>query len=205
VKLSELRALVLKLCGVHLLDLEFIHHKGTYQGFVKGVVAMEQDLLTLIENTEVELFLGCPMVFFCRQMSKEEFEKVNAFAVLPAEQLEPDSPNVMCVSRLEKEGSGHRPTQPTSRPIGPPRMQPVALSRQSRPRSSNSKKPGPGRQHQPCSAESRSTSCTQGLASRTPRATWAFLLFSGLLLLVLSCGVYHDIGAKRRNLRPHQM
>lgn len=57
VKPSKLRALVHKLCGVNLLNLEFVHHEGTYQGFVKGVVAMEQDLLTLIEHTKVKLFL----------------------------------------------------------------------------------------------------------------------------------------------------
>jgi hypothetical protein len=79
-----------------------------------------------------------------------------------------------------------------------PRTLPTTLNRQSKPRPLSSKKPGPGRQHWPCSAESRSALHVQGLTNKTPRAMWAFLLFGGLLLLVLLCGVYCDIGANRR-------
>ncbi|ELR24944.1 uncharacterized protein ACA1_309790 [Acanthamoeba castellanii str. Neff] len=75
VKPSKLRALVHKLCRVHLVDTEFICCDNTYQSFVKGTVAMEQDLVTMLEHMNVELFIGCLSVQFRRQMSQEEFKK----------------------------------------------------------------------------------------------------------------------------------
>ncbi|ELR16092.1 uncharacterized protein ACA1_224930 [Acanthamoeba castellanii str. Neff] len=76
VKPRELKELICKLCEVELVNIEFICCNNTYQGFVKGTVASKQDLLTILEHDNVELFIGCPKVHFHRKMSQEEFKKV---------------------------------------------------------------------------------------------------------------------------------
>lgn len=199
VKPRELKELICKLCEVELVNIEFICCNNTYQGFVKGTVASKQDLLTILEHDNVELFIGCPKVHFHRKMSQEEFKKVVLPLSVPAPPLLA-VPNHCDHSRLTTGVKSPKPMLPTSGPTRWCKMLPERLSKLSRPGISSSRRPGPERWPQPCSTGSRSAWHVQPSIVRTPSWCWVLLLLCALCSLVLLCGAYHDYVAERQVL-----
>jgi len=82
VKLLEFAQTLLRLTGVHAVEVEFMFHKNNYKDMVQIKVENGDQLVKLTQLELLVMFESFPPVQFQRQMTKDKYRKVPNHAII---------------------------------------------------------------------------------------------------------------------------